>query len=226
MNGGSKRRWFPANKEVATFGALMIGLVLLGGISWASDSHSANSTGTATSPVLMPKLLGFEPERPVAGEAIKVKVTFASEPSEGPPLTYRWKVNDQVIQEAVSPEIRYPTKRGDVVEAAVFLGDTRDETRAFRKVLTVVNSPPAIKRSDERMDESGHYIAHFEISDPDGDAVTLELQKGPEGMTLEGEKRELRWSPPDGMKGTFAVEVLTSDNAGAHLLYSYSLTLK
>jgi hypothetical protein len=45
-------------------------------------------------------------------------------------------------------------------------------------------------------------------------------------MTVDAEKAELHWSPPEGTQGTFAVEVLTVDSAGAQVLYSYSLTLK
>jgi hypothetical protein len=47
--------------------------------------------------------LSFEPVRPVARDAIKVQVTFESEPSQQMLLNYRWKVNDEVIQESISP---------------------------------------------------------------------------------------------------------------------------
>jgi len=226
MKIGSRFRRVPARIKIQIYGILVIGLFLLGGASWGYDSASSNLTGMATPLVQLPKSLDFEPERPVAGDAIRVRVAFETELAQRTPLNYRWKVNDQVIRESMSPEFVNPTKRGDVVEVTVFLGDNRDEARAFRKLVRVENSPPSIKRNDERMDENGQYIARFEISDQDGDAVTLKLQKGPEGMTLDPEKRELRWSPPNGAKGTFPVQVLAADSAGAKILYSYSLTLK
>jgi hypothetical protein len=226
MKIGSEFRRFLARNEVGAFGVLLIGLVLLKGLSWGLDSPSTNLSGVATSPVLLPRALSFEPQRPVAHDAIKVQVTFESEPSQQIPLNFRWKVNDEVTQESTSPEFQYSTKRGDRVEVSVFIGDNRDEARAFRKSVTVGNSPPSIQRSDERMDENGQYIAHFETSDPDGDPVSLTLQKGPDGMALDAGKGELRWSPSEGTKGTFAVEMLAADSAGAQILYSYSLTLK
>lgn len=207
-------------------GIVFIGLVLLTGVSWGLDSPSANLIGVASSAVVLPRALSFEPERPVAGDAIKVLVTFESELSQQIPLNYRWKVNDEVTQESTSPEFQHPTKRGDRVEVAVCIGDHCDEARAFRKSVTVENSPPTIQRSDQRMDENGQYIAYFESSDPDGDAVSLTLQKGPDGMTLDAEKRELRWSPPEGTKGTFAVELLASDSLGAQVSYAYTLSFK
>jgi hypothetical protein len=112
------------------------------------------------------------------------------------------------------------------VEVAVFTGDNRDEARAFRKFVTVENSPPSIQRKGEGVDENGQYIAHFETSDADGDPVSITLQKGPDGMSLDAEKGELRWSPSEGTKGSFEVEVLAVDSVGAQVTYSYSLTFK
>lgn len=213
-------------KKLPAFTVLVLGMLLLENASWSSDPASLGLSGMTGGRFLMPKSLDFEPAQPAAGDAIRVRVTFEGEPTQLMPLTYRWKVNDQVAVDSISPELQYATKRGDVVEVVVFLGDNRNENRAFRKCVTVANSTPAIERRHERFDEEGRYVAQFEVTDPDGDAVNLQLLKGPEGMALDAAKAEISWSPPEGSRGTFAVELLSVDSSGAQVLYTYSLTLK
>jgi len=172
------------------------------------------------------KSIQFSPERPIAGEPIKVQIAFG-EPDVGEiPLRYRWKVNNEAVQESNSNSLAFQTKRGDRIEVAVFGGAFQDEIRAIRANIVVENAPPAIKKVEDHLAVNGEYIARLEASDPDGDPVVLNLQQGPKGMSLDGGRNELRWTVPEGTAGSFPVEVVATDPAGATTVFSYVVTIR
>jgi hypothetical protein len=172
------------------------------------------------------KSLEFSPQRPVAGEPLKLKVVFAEAVKSEVPLRYRWKVNNEIVQESENNALTHQTKRGDQIEAVVFVGNSREETRARRATVTVDNAPPVIKKVQEHMSSNGEYLAQLEASDPDGDDVTVKLQRGPTGMALNEGGKTLRWNVPAGTAGSFPVEVVASDPAGASVVISYELTIR
>ncbi len=172
------------------------------------------------------KSLDFSPERPVAGEPIELKISFDKPKSDEVSLRYRWKVNDETVQESESNALTYQTKRGDQIEVAVFVGNSREETRARRATVTVDNAPPVVKKVREHLSPNGEYLAHLEATDPDGDVVTVKLQRGPPGMTLDAGSKELRWTVPEGATGGFQVEVVATDPGGASVVFSYEITVR
>jgi hypothetical protein len=170
--------------------------------------------------------LTFEPENPVAGDPIKVDVHFKEFVQQPLPLLFHWKVNGEAVSETTNPVFQYATKRGDRVEVDVSVGGNRGEAHPVQGTVTVENTPPTVKKLDEVADEKGEYTAHLQSSDADGDAVTLTLQKGPDGMTLDESTGELHWSIPKGTEGDFPVEVMARDSYGGEVIFSYTLTVK
>jgi hypothetical protein len=189
----------------------------------ATGSQSAGSRVLTAMDI---KSLVFSPERPVAGEPIELKLAFNNGEGVEVPLRYRWEVNNETVQESESNRLTYKTKRGDQIEVAVFVGTAYEETRARRATVVVENSPPVIKKVAERLSPNGEYVARLEATDPDGDTVTVKLQRGPTGMTLDGGSNELRWIVPEGASGGFQVEVMASDPAGANVVFSYEITVR
>ncbi len=196
-----------------------------------SDTSHANPTdaggsGILTANVMDIKSVSIEPSAPSVGDTLRAKIVFKE---DAPPVTslyYRWKINDQIAQESPSPELQRPTKKGDRVEVVVFVGENKEESRAVRGFASIENTPPSIRKVDERLDENGQYVARLEPLDKDGDSVNLALKRGPEGMTFDSAKRELHWPVPKGTKGSFPVEVLAGDASGAQVLFAYSITIK
>jgi hypothetical protein len=172
------------------------------------------------------KSIDFDPARPIAGEPIKVQVVFDKPEMASVPLHYRWKLNDETIEGLDTNIFEYPTKRGGRIEVAVFVGNRREESRARRASVIVDDSPPVVKKVEERLGSNSEYVARLETSDPDDDMVALSLQKGPPGMVLDPASKELHWSVPEGANGSFPVEVLASDPVGASALLSYSITIR
>jgi len=204
------------------FGVFGLALLLL---TWAGCLQSVEASSKLPS-VLDIKSLDFDPQCPVAGDTLGAVVVFRDQIEPLVPMLYRWHVNGDFIGESTYPQLECPIKRGDLVELMVFVGDMRDETRGFKKSVKVANSAPELRRISESVDEKGLYVAQFEVSDKDGDAVSVTLQKGPEGMAWKADTRELRWSVPQGTAGLFPVELSASDSEGATVVYSYSVTLK
>jgi hypothetical protein len=172
------------------------------------------------------KSIEFTPGRPTAGEPIKVQVTFDESVQAEVPLYCRWKVNEETVPESESHTLAYQTKRGDRIEVMVFVGDAREEIRARRAEVVVDNAPPLVKKVGDHLASDGTYVARLEATDPDGDVVTLKVQQGPPGMVLDSASKELRWAVPEGTTGTFPVEIMASDPAGASVVFSYVVTIR
>lgn len=172
------------------------------------------------------KSIVFSPVAPLAKTPITVQVSFDREFSLPVQLSYRWKINGQVVQESASSTMNLPTKRGDVVEVTVFTEEIRRENRAVSASVTVGGSPPTIRKTEESMDEKGRYEVHYEVEHPDGDPVTVSLNKGPKGMTLDTAKKELEWQVPPDTQGSFPVELVAADPSGAKVLCSFSITIR
>lgn len=199
------------------------------GVSASSPTAStteAGGSGSLTANSMDIKSVSIEPSAPAAGDTLKAVVVVNE---NAPPVTglyYHWKINDQIVQESPNPELNRPTKKGDRVELVVFVGEKNQESKAVRAYASIENTLPSIRKVDERLDETGQYVAKLEPLDKDGDSVNLTLQRGPEGMTLDAAKRELHWPVPKDAKGSYPVEVLAGDSSGGHVLFAYSITIR
>lgn len=192
----------------------------------AAGNIEAEGSGSLTANSMDIKSVSIEPSSPSAGDTLRAVVVFNE---TAPPVTglyYHWKINGQTVQESPSPELNLPTGKGDRVEVVVFVGGQNQESKAVRAYASIGNSPPSLRKVDERLDEKGLYVAKLESLDKDGDSVNLTLQRGPEGMTLDAAKRELHWPVPKGAKGSFPVEVLAGDASGGQVLFAYSITIR
>ena len=172
------------------------------------------------------KSIEFSPAVPVAKDPISVQVKFDREFGLPPMLSYRWKINGEVVQESSSPGINLPTKRGDVVEVTVFTDEVRDPARTVTAFVKVGGSPPTITRTGEGLDEKGRYVAGYEVQHPDGEPVTVSLSKGPDGMVLDTARKEVSWTVPPGSQGDFPVELVATDPSGGKAICSFSIRIR
>lgn len=226
----------PAKKEGFTLTELMVVAALMAILASATPAQTQPSSlvpatsGAGENSSWRPsayyiRSLTFDPERPVSGRPIKVRVNLEKDVQQ-PPLSFQLKVNGAVALETTNPEFKYPFKRGDRLEVMARVEGNHNEAQPVVAELTVENAPPSVTKLDEILNDDGQYIAHLAFKDPDEDAVTAMLQKGPDGMQLNGKTGELRWSVPNGTKGDFPIEVLASDSLGAQVVFSYTLTVK
>jgi hypothetical protein len=207
-------------KTAAAPGAVGGATVSVGGGNGPGVVGPDGATGTHI------KSIEFTPGRPIAGEPIKVQVTFDESMQAEVPLHYLWRVNEETVPESDSHILAFQTKRGDRIEVAVFVGTSREEIRARRADVVVDNAPPLVKKVEDHLASDGTYVARLVASDPDGDEVTLKVQQGPPGMVLDSASKELRWAVPEGTTGTFPVEIMATDSAGANMVFSYAVTIR
>lgn len=172
------------------------------------------------------KSIEFSPAIPMAKDPISVQIKFDRQFGLPPTLYYQWRIDGQIVQESSSPSINLPTKRGDVVEVTVFTEEIRDPARAATAFVKVAGSPPTIVRTREGLDEKGRYTAGYEVGHPDGDPVTVTLNRGPAGMVLDTARKEVIWTVPPGTQGDFPVELVAVDPSGGKATCSFSIRIK
>lgn len=201
-------------------------LLILAAMNHMGFAPSASCQEDLQANSLDVKSVSIEPAAPVVGDTVSARVEFQDNAPTLQSLYYRWKVNDEVVQESPDPALEHKTRKGDKIEVLVFVGAGREESRAVRGYATVQNAPPTVRKLEESLDEKGQYLATFESADKDGESVNLSLKKGPEGMTIDSGKGQLHWAVPKEAAGSFPVELLAADSSGAQVLFSYTITIR
>ncbi|NWG75219.1 MAG: hypothetical protein HXY24_11530 [Rubrivivax sp.] len=196
------------------------------GFSSLSESWAQAGNAGGQSTVLQISSVALQPAQPITGDAVRAVVKLKDTAPDPFPLYFRWKINDQIVGESDQPELGIKIKRGDVLELLVFAGTNRDETRAMHTSVTVGNAAPTVARGKEQLSADGVYTAQLQSKDPEGDPVTLVLQQGPDGMTVDQKTGTLRWKAPNGTQGSFPIEIEASDPSGAKVLLNYSITIR
>jgi len=187
--------------------------------------HAAAQQG-ASPPA--PLEMQFEPARPQTGDSLKLKVSLATETSRA---QVEWFVNDENVltTDATSQEplveLGMPLKAGDRIRAVVTPYDfTGDPGRALTQEVRVANASPNVELRDQKITQNV-YSAQVKASDPDGDAVSLNLLEGPKGMALEKDGA-ISWKIPENADGRFEVRISATDGRGGETVLSYSFGLK
>jgi len=118
-----------------------------------------------------------------------------------------------------------PLKAGDRIRAVVTPYDfTGDPGRALTQEVRVANASPNVELRDQKITQNV-YSAQVKASDPDGDAVSLNLLEGPKGMALEKDGA-ISWKIPENADGRFEVRISATDGRGGETVLSYSFGLK
>jgi len=104
-------------------------------------------------------------------------------------------------------------ERAGVARARLYLpGDAAIDNLAFTPAAAINWLPEFLSFPPIAVTPDGTYTYRPEIRDMDGDAVTLTLLAGPDGMFIS-DTGELQWSPAD-ESGTFAVAIEATDGKG------------
>lgn len=167
--------------------------------------------------------VSIEPDEPKRGTDISINIrTFDADDDEIEPVV-RWFKNGEKTGEGRTLSGN-SFSSGDRIYAEVipFDGFDRGKGVTTEKIM-VQNTPPEITSGVPSV--SGRKL-NYEVKtrDVDGDTVTISLEEGPSGMSLEGNK--LIWEAPEVEKDTsFKVKLLAEDNHGGRGELSFDLTL-
>ena len=140
-------------------------------------------------------------------------------------VRYRWFVNDRAVGAQQSTLGRRYFRRGDRIQLEAVASDGDDESEPLRSPeIKVLNSPPRIVSTPEKIDEDGSFRYAVAVEDADDDRrLRYRLLQGPPGMTLDWLSGKLAWTPSDDQEGTHPVEIEVDDLAGGRVTQTFEI---
>jgi hypothetical protein len=96
-------------------------------------------------------------------------------------------------------------------------GNPYDATCVGNRPPQIISSPPALAGLGEA------YVYNVQTVDPDGDALTYELLRGPAGMVIDAGSGRLSWTSTADPKNSLAVIVQVRDGSGAADVQAFDL---
>ena len=171
--------------------------------------------------------VGIDPRAPTAGSTVRA-VVDARDP-DGDPLTlkYQWYV-DQVLVPGDGDTLSLTgVRKGSSVHVGVTPNDGfADGAWKYSSVYEIVNGPPVVISKVPTTIPPSRVLTHTIVAeDPDGDPLTYKLDKGTEGMSLDGST--LTWKVSDEDIGRPAeIVIRIFDNQGGETALTMNLTPK
>ncbi len=137
--------------------------------------------------------------------------------------TYEWTLNGQPAGDGSNSMSGF--KRGDKV--AVKITPLKDDKTGQSQILSmdIANTTPKIIEQKESPFDGKTFMTQIMASDLDGDALSYELLKGPQGMTIDSKSGMVNWPVKDSDAGDHAVKVKVSDGHGGETVYEFTVTL-
>lgn len=169
----------------------------------------------------------IEPRAPTTGETVRA-VVEARDP-DGDPLTfkYQWYI-DNVLAPGEGDSLNLKgVRKGSLVHVAVTPNDGFAEGAwKYSSLYEIVNALPVVKSKAPTTIPPSRVLTHTIVAeDPDGDPLTYTLEKGTEGMTLNGPT--LIWKVSDEDIGRPAeIVIRISDKQGGETVLKLTLTPK
>lgn len=164
-------------------------------------------------------ILDVEDDKPV----LRAEVQADDQDGDDVEIQYQWYKNGE---EAGEGESFHDFKRGDKIFVKLRVFDGKDYSRERRLSIDIINTPPKVVNDKKFTFDGKTYVKKIIASDPDGDALTYKLIKGPESATLNEQSGVFQWNVPEDFKGNFPVEVSVEDGHGGRTLYKFDITIK
>jgi hypothetical protein len=135
---------------------------------------------------------------------------------------YEWTVNGERVYEADGQALPGGSySRGDLVAVRIVPYDGENEGESFNVEAGRAGNLPPRFTSSPPADFSGRFLYTPAVSDPDGDSVTLLLERSPEGMAIAN--GTIEWRAKEEQKGSFEVTVAAEDGFGGKALQTFEL---
>jgi predicted small lipoprotein YifL len=168
--------------------------------------------------------VALEPRAPVSGGIVRA-IVQAHDP-DGDPLTirHRWFVDDKPVAGEGDALNLKGVRKGSWVHVSATPNDGfADGAWRYSHRHQVVNGPPVLKNQPPATVPPSRLFSYtIAAEDPDGDPLTYELVKGPEGMSLAG--ATITWKITDGQIGVPAgIVIRISDDDGASTVMTMNL---
>jgi hypothetical protein len=140
-------------------------------------------------------------------------------------IRYRWFVNGRPIGVTENTLTNRHFRRGDSIQLEAVASDGDDESEPLLSPeIQVLNTPPRIVSTPEKIDEDGTFRYAVVVEDADDDRrLRYRLLEGPTGMKLDWLSGKLSWAPADDQEGTHAVEIEVDDLAGGKTSQTFEI---
>ncbi len=149
----------------------------------------------------------------------------ASDPDEEPvSLYYEWTVNGQPA--GTEQHLGVKPHRGDKISVKVTPFDGTNYGNPVTMEKVIVNMPPVIDEHTDSSFDGKTYTYQVRASDPDGDALTYNLESPQPGMTMDSSTGLLRWTVPPEFKGSQHVTFNVSDGKGGNTKSGITITIR
>lgn len=135
---------------------------------------------------------------------------------------YKWSVNDAFVSE--QPYLNTELRSGDKVAIEITPYDKEDSGKTVRITRKVLNSLPVFSESKPVFDGTV-YSYQMQVTDPDNDALSFKLRKGPDGMNIDPASGLITWNVKPEDKGYHEIEVQVTDGNGGTLIIPFSTTI-
>lgn len=169
----------------------------------------------------------IEPNEEAFSRRVLAKADIVDPDGDSFSVTYRWSKNDKVVLEGESHELDITDlKTNDTIQVEVVAKDGTTTGKAVvSNVFSISNTPPTIVSSPTSAKQDGQYAYQVQAQDPDGDALTFNLEVAPPGMTIHPQSGLVQWVPAADLKGNHRVRVVAKDARGGFATQEFDLSL-
>jgi len=186
---------------------------------------------TPEAPLAFIQTVRLVPQQPTRKDNLKAEVVLAQGAPEKLAFTYRWRVNDRIVDEAKGNTLNLSgLKKQDRISVAVtpLAGETSGFT-VESPVVAVHTVAPTLEM--EIRSPSSKVGAPIEMQllsvAPDSAAVTFALEPPHlPGMTLDPVSGKISWSRPLDQKGPFRFGASVTDDNGTRVARVFEIDVK
>ncbi len=203
----------------------------------AAGALTTQASAPATSPAAKPpeRQLAFiqtvrlQPARPTRLDTLKAEVEVASNAPENLVFTYRWKVNDRIIEEASGETLNLsPFKKRDLITVTVTPNDGNTAGFAVDSPIIAIHGiPPSLElQAMRKARKTGEPIELQLVGNaPDAEKVTFSLEdpRVP-SMAIDKESGKITWLLQAGQKGSFRFGAAVEDDNGTKTTKIFDIT--
>jgi hypothetical protein len=203
---------------------LEVSVVATDGKDEESDSASVDIVNA------VPELLTVEvvPDGDLfSGEPITLRPDARDADGDEITFRYEWEVNGRSVREDGAVLDSDRLRRGDTVQARVWVADEDDESEVFETPLyTIANSPPRVDSQPGEASTDGTFRYQVQATDPDGDRhLQFHLENEPEGMKVDSTRGSISWTPGPDQSGSHQVSVIVDDLRGGRTRHTFEVNV-
>jgi hypothetical protein len=195
-----------------------------------SPAASASpDTGITEKERVFIQAIRLQPSQPNRMNSLKAEVEVAPTAPERLVYTYRWKVNDRIIEEATGDTLNLsPFKKGDLITVTVTPNDGGADGVAVESPLVAVHSvPPSLELKTMRQARKTGEPIELQLVGvaPDGDLVAFSLEPPlVPGMTIDKRSGKISWLLQPDQKGSIRFGAAVEDNNQTKVTRIFDIT--